>query len=611
MLTRILLVVGLLLAPAAHAVCPLDPPQIHVGDTASDAYCHYNDIQSAIDAANAASCPVQINITREHTWGQQHLSVSGKRLIFQGWGDGVTCYALTQCFPLCSPNSTLPLATLDGSATAGRVLTITGNSVVTLRNVRIMRGDAGGGSGGGIAFDGTGFLNLNASDVLLSTAAYGGGINVRGNGGNAQLNLQANTQILNNTASVSGGGVRLEGTARLLATAPQTWIGYNHANGGFGGGVEVIAPARADIGSAGYNGTGVVSYNDAVYGGGISINATDSDTATVRLFTTDPQNPVLVAQNAASSRGGGVYLDVTGIPSATLCAYDFRIDDNLAPDGAAIYADYDPGVFADDGSDVHFNTGLSNNPACGPESLPSLGAVDCAAGVPCNELARNRAATINAVPTDGAVVTLDSTSTLEGDPVAFRDNTAANVLRLVGNTYDGFDAVLRNCLVAGNHTQHELISVRGGRDLGINGCTIAGNTIDNGYSIYANVGDAGLRLVNSIVDQPGRSVLDYVGSNGLRNLDFLIANETFTLGGAQHTQGNTPVYVDAAGGDFHLAAGSPGLDFAPAQGGLDLDGKPRTVDLAGTANLYGPRDLGGYERQDGTVVDVLFQDGFE
>ena len=186
------------------------------------------------------------------------------------------------------------------------------------------------------------------------------------------------------------------------------------------------------------------------------------------------------------------------------------------------------------------------------------------------------------------------------------------MLRLTGETFGEFlDVVLRNCLIADNHTQHELISVRGGRDIGINGCTIAGNTIDSGYSIYANVGDQGFLLVNSIIDQPGRSVLDYVGDNGLRNLGYLIANETFTLGGAPYTQGNTPVYVDAASGDYHLAVNSPGLDYAPSQGGFDLDGKPRTVDLATVTNLYGPRDLGAYERQTGTVVDVLFQDGFE
>jgi hypothetical protein len=71
----------------------------------------------------------------------EHLSVSGQSLNFQGWGDGTfTCSSLAaQCDPLAaapSPGYTQPLATVDGS-NAARVLVITGNSHVSLRNIRI------------------------------------------------------------------------------------------------------------------------------------------------------------------------------------------------------------------------------------------------------------------------------------------------------------------------------------------------------------------------------------------------------------------------------------------------------------------------------------------
>ena len=592
--------------------CPSDTPHVYVGDVASDASCTHNDLQSAINAANP-DCPLQIDITREHTYTQQSLTVSSRNVILQGWGDGVTCAALVACgHAACDhPDSTVPLVTIDGLNAAGRPLTITGDSSVYMRNLRIQRGEGGGSAGGGILYYGFGYLTLEKSDVLLSHAAYGGGIDVNGNGGIAQLQLYPYTQILNNTAGVSGGGIRLEGNAYLLATMPQTWIGFNHANGGYGGGVEVIGPARADIGSGGFNGTGVVSYNDAVDGGGISANAVGDNAPVVRLFTVDAANPVQVSDNTASSRGGGVYLDMDTTFGAQLCAFDFRIDDNQAPDGAAIFADSHHGTFDQTGTSVYLNTGSPDSASCGGASLPSLGAVDCAAGAPCNEIAGNVAADVNAVRTDGSVVTIAEYSNMSGDPVAFRANEAANVLRLVDGNPDGPDAILRNCLVVNNHTQHELISVRNGRDIGINGCTIARNTIDNGYSIYANVGGRGFTLVDSIIDQPGVSVLDYVGDNSLRSLSYLIANETSTLGGALYAVGDTPVYVDAANGDFHLAANSPGVDYAPAQGGTDLDGLPRTIDLPTRNNLFGPRDLGAYERQDGTVVDVLFQDSFE
>jgi len=101
----------------------------------------------------------------------------------------------------------------------------------------------------------------------------------------------------------------------------------------------------------------------------------------------------------------------------------------------------------------------------------------------------------------------------------------------------------------------------------------------------------------------------------LRNLSYLIANETFTLGGADHTQGDTPSYFDAANHDYHLKPYSPGVDYAPAQGGTDLDGLPRTIDLTSKVNLYGPRDLGAYETQTNFLcdnsADVIFCGGFE
>src|SRR5205823_1830894 len=131
------------------------------------------------------------------------LAIDNRSVILQGWGDGVTCAAIQQCLPFCSgPDSTVPLVDLDGLNASSRVLTITGNSAVTLRNIRILRGDAGSGAGGGILFYGTGSLTLAWSDVLLSHAPYGGGIEMNGNGGTALLQLYPYSQILNNTAEV-------------------------------------------------------------------------------------------------------------------------------------------------------------------------------------------------------------------------------------------------------------------------------------------------------------------------------------------------------------------------------------------------------------------------
>jgi len=209
------------------------------------------------------------------------------------------------------------------------------------------------------------------------------------------------------------------------------------------------------------------------------------------------------------------------------------------------------------------------------------------------------------------VIAVRSAGSIQADPFSLRENTAATLLRLTGEDEAYVAAVQRNCLIADNHTQHELISVRDGRGFGINSCTLVGNTIDNGYVIYVN---GRLTLVNSIIDQPGYSVLDFVGDASNRSINYVIANETASLPGAQHTQGNTLVYIDAANGDYHLAPNSPGVDYAPAQNGSDLDGNPRDVNLPQVPNLYGPRDIGAYERQSAFngcgTAETIFCDGF-
>jgi len=604
--------------PAA-AIC--FPQLLTVGDSAG---CTDGGIQSAIDkVVNNASCPSVVAITRaSYDYVDQHLSIADKTLRLIGYADGVACNQIsaTLACGIFTECPTVPLRTLDGSD-GGRVLSITGASNVTIQNLTIT-GGATGGDGGGIRFNGTGTLTIDTSTISNNMANSGAGIAFIDSGGGASLRLLRNSLVLFNTATNSGaagGGIFLSGHARLYATSPQTFVAFNHATNGYGGGLAIAGSARADIGSPGLNGAGVIFFNDAINGGGVAVVPDgEFSGATLRLFTVDPSAPVQIENNAAADKGGGVYVGAVQFDQGRLCAFDFRLDKNQASDGAAIYAASHSSTFdPDKGGAVYFNAGPSDDPACGPESPPSLGAIDCAADAPCNEISANTAADLDGMPTNGAVITLASAGTLLGDPFEMRGNAASELIRATGNNAEffSFGVLMRNCLIADNHTQHELVSIRDGRDLAINGCTIVGNTIDNGYVFYTNIGGSGLRLVNSIFDQPGLSILDFVGDNSLRNLSYLIANETFTLGGADHTQGDTPSYFDAANHDYHLKPYSPGVDYAPAQGGTDLDGLPRTIDLTSKVNLYGPRDLGAYETQTNFLcdnsADVIFCAGFE
>jgi len=617
--------IGLLFqAGHAGAICPINPPHYRVGDMASDAACQYDSIQAAIDAAG--TCPVVIDVTREHQYtggyctpGQTtangcHLAVSGKNITLQGWPDSVTCYSLSQSVcQTCGPNRTDSLVTLDANNN-GTLLTATGTSNVTLRNMTLSHGNAGALNGGGIRFSGSGSLNLYATTVNLNQAANGAGIEFNGSGGNATLTLGANTQILANTAGGSGGGIRIEGSARLFALQAQTQISFNHAPNGYGGGVQALGPAQVDIGSPGYGSGGVIFYNDAQYGGGIAAAATnDTSPVRVRLFSVDAHQPVRISQNTASRSGGGVWLKPSGAGAAGLCAMDFRLDGNIAQEGAAIYGDTDFGT-ATYGSTIDLITAPDAARCATPENVTSLGAVRCAPGAACNTIDGNLAQDSGTNPTPGAMLLVQNQGSLYSTALALRGNAGAHAVRV-------FDSAVTfvNCLVADNafgasaflfENQGGIIGGPGTENLG--NCTIANNSLASGAVIAS---DHGLTLMNSLIAQPGVASLDYGGNANDLAVAYVVSNSISTLPGGNDVMQGTPSFVDPANGDYHLTPTSLGIDYAPAAGGTDLDGNPRDWDLPAIGNVHGPRDLGAYERQNlfnnCGANDSFFCDGFE
>ena len=570
----------------------------------SDAACSFNDLQQAINMATDADGN-SILIAQNMTYSNQQLVINGQNINLLG--------GLAEC----SSSTYSGQTTLRGTA-GHSVIEIEGSSSVYIANLVVTGGNLDGDhSGGGIYFGGAGALALANSTVSFNTAGYGGGIDVSPSGPTT-LTLYSDTLILSNTASSSGGGIRIEGDTRLFALAPNTLIAYNDASGGYGGGLEVLSPAQADIGSPGYGGLGVIFFNNAQNGGGIAVlgvSNPDNDGAFVRLFTTDAANPVLVSNNRASARGGAIYLKpyTQQFPaegaSASAYAHDYRFNDNVASDGAAVYADFDSYIGGRNvGSDLELNQGEA-----------PTGAVACASGVACNEIARNIAEDDNNQPTAGAVLALDSTSALHGNRLILRGNSAAYLINAIGADDQGYGTSnLANCLIADNHTAHELIGLRRTEStiFSIGRCTFAHNTIDNGYALYANENTT-FSLTGSIIDMPGVQTLDYTGAPGNLNVGYVLSNDTSTLPPSIGVIQGEPTFVDGANGDYHLQLTSLGLDFAPAAGGMDLDRQPRDVDLPGVPNTYGPRDLGAYEIQSGTVVvtcanaDTIFCDGFD
>jgi len=610
----------------AHAGCVIGVPHptFYVG---SDNQCKYAKIQDAItDVSPTATCPPNIVVTNEHQPWNEALTITGRSFTLIGATGGCGISSLgasaTADIPAAAPTS--PQATISGAGLNAPVITINGNSHVTLQNLEITGGNLTGqnSEGGGIFFNGTGSLTLNATTIDGNQAAYGGGIDMSPTG-SATLTLQANTLVLNNTAGISGGGIRIEGATRMFMLADGSSVSFNDAQFDYGGGIEILGPARADIGSSAVF-VSAVSNNSAPYGGGIAILGSSGGSAVARLFSTSATQPVLISNNSASGLGGAVYLkpdaqnDVD--TNATLCAYNYRIDSNAAPDGAAIYADYDTDNVVLYGSSVYFNPGND----CGPESPASLGAVACAVGTPCNEVSDNDAVDGVGNPS-GAIISMNTYLALAVERLEMRGNHAAQMIT-ADDPWEDTTNYLHGCLIADNHSAHELIhsdSGYFGDALTIANCTLANNTIDNGYAIFAvNL----FTLTDTIIDQPGIYTMDHVESACatapcLVSASYLMSNDISTLPSSSNILAivpGDPLFVDSANGNYHLPAylqngltASRAIDFAPTVSGNaahDLDGNAYDQNVQVVPDLYGSRDLGAYEAV--PITDRLFADGF-
>ncbi|MEO8460051.1 MAG: hypothetical protein ABI451_05960 [Dokdonella sp.] len=582
----------------------------YVGNTTTDTLCTHNDIQSAI---NSATCPTTIYVSNERSWTAQHLDINNKNVAIVGRTGGCGQQA---CDGGGCIVPTTPQVIIDGAGHSGdSVMYIHGNSNVTLKYLQIRNGNNINGAnatyGGGIHFDGAGSLVLDTVKIDHNVAMFGGGINMSGTSGFAGLTVLGYTRIESNSAVNSGGGIRITHSTYMSMLYDHTLVWLNHAPNGYGGGINVVGPAHADIGSPGETGLGVIYSNDAKYGGGAAItaNTSNGDSAELQLFTTDPTRPVKIQGNRADANGGGIYLKAyigtSGNAFATLCAHDFRIDENAAVEGSAIYGDNDSFLSVDRGSFVNLN-----RIQYGCAGLPAS-AQRCASGVTCNTLNSNSALDPASNPTLGSTVYLTSDGAFSGDRFSMRDNHGGYAIRTRGNDINYFHYA-GNCLLANNNVTRRLVSADAGR-FDMENCTIVNNTILSTDTIYSN---GALTLSDSIIDQPGNLALAYSGNQSDLHVNYVLSSDVSTLPPVEGVVLGRPTYVNAAAGDYHLALNSLGVDFAPPVSGddRDLELLPHDQDIPEVGDLWGVRDLGPYERQHVFACgasDTIFCDGFQ
>jgi len=380
------------------------------------------------------------------------------------------------------------------------------------------------------------------------------------------------------------------------------YIAQNAALGnlGDGGGIKVIGPAIANLGSA------VVDLNTAASGAGISAIATSQGPAYVNLYTTDAGIPVTLYGNSATQDGGGVFLLSNGSNLAKLCAFDFAIDANTATYGGAIMAATDGNG---DGSIAFLNSDGCDRPAA---------SVACAAGAACNEINDNVASSSEWTGT----IHVASAGALSASRIAMRRNTALSLIRFDSDaepSNGGGDYVhLHDSLFVDNTIAGNLLYAFGGAaqtQVIVDTCTVANNAMaNNNYVLGADTNFA--EVTNSIIYQPNQPSFIFFGPDGDLTARYILTNDTIPFTGYDGIVDGAPEFVDAANGDYHQARTSLGVDFAPANDGTDLDGNPRTVDLFDIPDRWGTLDVGAYEIQTQlpgscSAADTVFCNGFE
>lgn len=459
------------------------------------------------------------------------------------------------------------------------------------------------------------WMNPGEGRILVSDSAIfgnqslqsGGGIHIQGGDPDhpALLAIGGHVAIHDNRSDHAGGGIYALDTRLDMGDAPGSRIANNHS-GTIGGGIAIFG-GSADIGSGDPDGT--IAGNHAVLQGGGLLAA---DSARVRLYTTDPAAPLRIRGNSTGtvdSLGGGIAL-LQGAAGAATAVYamDVSIEGNTAAIGGGV------GVHAPDaipGSRAVFclQGEFTAEPWCDGMEIPQ--GSGCADPGLCTRLVDNVSeGSYEGRPNLGAAIALHGPgASLHADHARIeRNDGGSTIAQLMDGLPDApGELAIVNALVAGNRADEALIVKQGEGALGILCSTIAANAIKGPATIAA---DSGVYLVESIVSQPGTQT--YSGTPATIDARFVLSHEVGTLAPEASVFAGDPHFVDAAAGDFHLLDDSPALDVSGVEFEAcdnDLEGSARGVDLPGVDDLFGPRDLGAFERA--FVSDSIFRDGFE
>lgn len=574
--------------------------------------CTHSSLQSAINAAAARGGEDVIQVSMGALGHGQLLSIAGQDLTIQGG------------FEDCGDTQ---VEVGDHTMVSGRfgargsVFTIRGPGVVSLENLDIVEGDPTG-DGGGIHYRSADIASsvnvLQLRNVVFQynhAGVSGGGLVATSSAvARAEVILLENVAFLDNNASAEGGAMFLSGDTMLEAQGPGLYFHRNHAD--TGGAVFVAQPARADIGSQDGDFPVFLMNYARVQGAAVAVvGAPDysPSASVVRLFGTDAAAPMTIKENQAALRGGAFF--VAGHPqSVFLCANQVAADGNRAPDGAFAWVD---------GGSLWYP-----GPAGCAGPLPFKAALTCTADKPCNRVESHLALVDDASLTGvGALIAVGPNGDARLDNLLIADNQfAESLLRVEGAAGRPASASIRQSVIMRNYRMRmssgALIQQRSHAFVNIDFSTFMSNATRSGFalSLASQQTVDGLspmlRLDGDILADDPAEVSFRVDSLDVAPprwaVSHILARDVpAQFAGVDSVLEGEPGFIGGTWG--RLGPMSPAVDFAPASSftpaALDLDGKPRRVDLATVRNLFGPIDLGPYELQ--RDDRFLFRDSFE
>lgn len=510
--------------------------------------CTVHSIQAALDRALANGGDNRILVTDDVEGGAYRESLT---LMNQPAGTHLEIAGgLSGC---ADPQPTGMRTKVLGGVPGQAVLFVFGRTDLRLSGLHLEDGSKG------LEWQGHG-------DIELADAAFnrnrGAGIAAIGNGGAAHLRFTKDVEVSGNVSD----GLFLWDT--LLTIGGDG----NAVAGNQGSGIQADGASSVQIGARGKVISGNRGYGLVVthFGG--------TEAPPTLLYSIDAADPLRISGN----QQGAIFQSATGSPYR-VCTRGIAIDGNQGQ------------VIRVDGP---FSTLDINGDQC---AFPPEADIACAAP---QELGQCNAIVGNPASGQSLVAALDG-ARIGMRRVLIAGNTADTLLSALRATDQAASTLtLRNTVVAGNIVDKRLVESLNGSGVGIADTTIRDNLGDFVVSI-AGAGSQSLAVTDSVVDQP-QALMSFSGDSSALSVTRVLARNRDGMpdGGGHDVLLGTPDYADQLG---RLLPGSLGIDYAPAGGGVDFDGRPRDVDLPETPNVHGARDLGAFETQE----PPLFADGFE